>query len=560
MKHFGKRFLALALTLLLCFGSMLAMTSTAADNTEVLNISVADLTWSMNTLDGKTINQDSFTGKTLLFVFYSSNIGANGKAESSNSGNILSGLANSEWAGRDDIQIIAADAKNNDAATVAKFKELYAPDCDNMIFALNGSNLMWNLVRKQWGSVSITYTYCAVVKDKVLKCGWQKGGSASECREAIAAVLGETGTVVTRGLKVESHSAKEIKEFAASHPASITDPITYKVQPSLSGTYSAGVLSDETAESAVNMLNQVRYIAGLGANVTWDDTYADLASSGTLLNYLNNTLSHYPDRPSVLSSSAYDELYDKGYTGASSSNIASGYSTLTNAILNGWMADDDSSNISKVGHRRWFLSLDMETIGFGATGRYTAAHVTQSSWRGSGDYVAWPAQNMPVQYFSSNYPWSVSLGNKNVSTDNVTVELTRRSDGKSWSFSGSSSDGDFYVSVTNSGSPACIIFRPKALTSIAVGDEFDVVVTFPDSIDTIRLEYTVSFFDLNEPELIVGDINNDGTVDVNDVREFKLSLAGVSELNVADIAIADINGDGKINAADYIELKKLIVA
>lgn len=546
MKKTAKRLTALLLVLILCLSSVLTMT--AAGDIEMLDVSLANFKWSLSTLDGETIDQDSFPDKTLLFVFYSPTAGS-----------IVSDLANREWADREDIQVIVVDAKNNSAEYIARFKEQYAPDCDNMIFALNGYELMWNFVFSYVsGGASITYSYCAVVQNKVLKYAWDRCSTSSECREVLAKVLGEEGTVITRGLKVDSHTERQIKKFAAANPASLYQPITYKVAPSLSGTYSAGVLSDETAQSAVNMLNQVRYIAGLDADVKWDDTYADYASCGTLLNYLNNELSHYPTRPAVLSGSAYDELYNKGYTGSSSSNIAYGFRYLNDAIINGWCADEDEYNIDVLGHRRWFLNLSMDTIGFGATGLYTAAHVSQSSWRGSGNYVAWPAQTMPVQYFSYDYPWSISLSNNKISTDNVTVKLVRRSDGAAWNFGSKTSDGDFYVDTNRYGSPACIIFRPNSLRSISVGDVFDVTVTFPDGVDTICLVYSVTFFDLNAPETNVtpGDVNDDGSINMKDVLLIRQSLVGIAEV---DNGVADVNGDGEVNMKDVLMIRQYLV-
>ena len=65
----------------------------------------------------------------------------------------------------------------------------------------------------------------------------------------------------------------------------------------MSGDYSAGKLSDETLDSAVKMLNCVRYIAGISYNVKVTDSYNSLAQTATLVNYVNNRLSHYPAKP-----------------------------------------------------------------------------------------------------------------------------------------------------------------------------------------------------------------------------------------------------------------------
>ncbi|MCH5249931.1 MAG: InlB B-repeat-containing protein [Lachnospiraceae bacterium] len=302
------------------------------------------------------------------------------------------------------------------------------------------------------------------------------------------------------GLNVTYHTQEEIQDFVNNYPASLTQSVTYKDEPSLKEPYSPGVLSDKTVNSALNMLNQVRYIAGLNANVTNDEEKAEKVSAGTLLNYLNGALSHTPERPKQLTGSKYDELYDKGYEGTSKANIAMGYTTINNAIINGWCADDDAGNIARIGHRRWLLSPALTSVGFGMTGRYSAVYVSHNYWESSQTYVAWPAQEMPVQYFSNDYPWSVTVYDLywNHIGENVSVTLTREKDGKTWNFStNGSSNGDFYTNAEGYGSNYAIIFRPKGI-SISAGDVYDVSIDMSDGQgSSTALEYKVHFFNLD---------------------------------------------------------------
>ncbi|MCH5343896.1 MAG: hypothetical protein J1E64_07645 [Acetatifactor sp.] len=209
----------------------------------------------------------------------------------------------------------------------------------------------------------------------------------------------------TVGLGVTSHTQAEIAAFASSHPASLSESISYSTEPSLGGTYSAGVLSDETVNSAMNLLNQARYIAGVDSSVTHDATKANLASAASLLNYLNRNIEHDQKRPDVLSDPSYDQLYDDGKLGAKSSNLhySSRYLNLSlnNAIINAWLADYDAPNIPLVGHRRWLLSPALTSVGFGSTVsgsvQYSAVYISHAYQSSSKDvYVAWPAQEMPV--------------------------------------------------------------------------------------------------------------------------------------------------------------------
>lgn len=316
------------------------------------------------------------------------------------------------------------------------------------------------------------------------------------------------------GLGVTYHSQAEIAEFANAHPAPLDYPITYADEPSLSEPYAAGVLSDETVNSALNMLNQVRYIAGVDANVTHNAEQARLASAGSLLNFLNEKLVHEPTRPTQLADSQYNELVADGQKGAGESNIHySGYSnpSLNSFIINAWCADSDAYNIDRVGHRRWFLDPELKTVGFGATVQdrkeYSAAYIWHTLSRDRDKYVAWPAQEMPVQYFQSDYPWSLSLG-YNPAGESVSVSVTRKADGATWNFSNSGSDGYFNIGESGYGSVGAIIFRPENI-NIQVGDSYEVTVTIGDST---TVQYNVNFFDLNAP----GESGNTGGADIGD--------------------------------------------
>ena len=165
-----------------------------------------------------------------------------------------------------------------------------------------------------------------------------------------------------------------------------------------------GKLTDEVLEDARNSLNIMRYIAGLD-ELTLDPDLGDRAQAAAYLNYLNLTLSHYPAQKEGVT----DELY--ALQGAASSNLASGYRNLASAIISGWMEDGDPSNISRVGHRRWAINPKMGKTGFGQVGQYTAMYAfDRSNTSTSATASMWPAQNMPIQFFDSYYPWSYSTG------------------------------------------------------------------------------------------------------------------------------------------------------
>ncbi|MFP3155166.1 CAP domain-containing protein [Lachnospiraceae bacterium ZAX-1] len=318
------------------------------------------------------------------------------------------------------------------------------------------------------------------------------------------------------GIHVEAHTKEAIKSYIKLNGAKIEDPTTFATNPSTSAPYSAGTLTSGSLQSALAMLNQMRYIAGIDADVTLNETYNQKTQAAALLNYLNDTLSHDPAKPSGIN----DALFNLGHAGAGESNIAyaassaniPGYHTLNQRIVKGWMEDADASNVSLVGHRRWVLNPAMAQTGFGMVAgqlgswykSYYAMYAFDSARTSTYNGVAWPAQNMPIEYFGDTYPWSVSLG-KTVDAGNVSVTLTRQSDHKEWVFNkntpldATSNENGTYFNVNNDGYGAkgCIIFRPADIV-YANGDAFDVKITGVSP----EVSYTVNFFSLLDAPVI----------------------------------------------------------
>lgn len=112
--------------------------------------------------------------------------------------------------------------------------------------------------------------------------------------------------------------------------------------------------------------------------------------------------------------------------GPQAPNIGWGYGSLAENIIYGWMSDADSSNISRVGHRRWCLNPSMKQTGFGNTGKYYAMYAFDGVWNETEYYgVSWPAAIMPAELFGNNDPWSISMGYQ-VDPSNVNVNLVEK--------------------------------------------------------------------------------------------------------------------------------------
>ncbi len=300
------------------------------------------------------------------------------------------------------------------------------------------------------------------------------------------------------GINVAYHTQDEIRAYIKNSGAGISDAVTFQENPVTEAPFGLGKLSNETLDSAVKMLNQIRYIAGIPYDVALDDSYNEKAQAASLVNYVNGKMTHYPTKPEGMA----DEMFALGDSGAGSSNIAWGSSAswkLNRFIVMSWMEDGDSSNIDSVGHRRWLLNPSMKKTGFGlvngVNGTYSAVYAFDRSGQAEHYGVMWPAQNMPTDYFNNKFPWSVSMGTE-VDASAVAVTLTRASDGKVWNFSQSSADGAFYVNNDNYGQKGCIIFRPNDVAGYQDGDSYHVNITGLSGGD---VSYTVNFFDLDVP-------------------------------------------------------------
>ena len=293
---------------------------------------------------------------------------------------------------------------------------------------------------------------------------------------------------------------QEISNYFAAHPVDLDLADQYDVSVS-KDPYAAGVLSEETTQNALNLINRIRFLAGL-EEVQLEEDYQKISMDAALVNALNGSLSHNPPRPEELADSQYDALYQNGYNGAGRSNIACGYSNLPHSIL-GYMYDSDSGNIGRVGHRRWVLYPPMEHTGFGAaTGvgpmsewNYHTMYVMDLNGSRQSRPVAWPAAYTPIQYFIQGSAWSLTVNTDQLDSSAIQVSVTRTADGKVWNFSQLDSDGYFGVSNSRSGEPGCIIFQPQGL-NVQIGDSFTVSVTGLPGGES--MSYDVNIFCLNQ--------------------------------------------------------------
>ena len=329
---------------------------------------------------------------------------------------------------------------------------------------------------------------------------------------------------IAHAQSVNTPTQEEIIDFYRCHDYNLSTPASFATSPSATQPYAPGALSQETMRQGLNYLNLVRYVAGVSSTIGLSDEYNELAQAGSLVMAANGVLAHDSKQPVGMDTG----LYNLGLTGTSSSNIGMGYDNIVQS-LEGYLSDSGSSNVDRVGHRRWLLNPTMGEVGFGFVNRvssggsttgFTCTYVFDRSDPTGIEGIAWPARNTPVELFNAadamrHYlneqpdPWSYSMP-ADWFGSNPTVTLTRKSDGRVWNFSKAGSDGELYVSDTNSyGRLGAIIFRPEGVEAYAPGDSYTVKIVAAGG----TASYTVDFFSMtSEPsvDISLADLEVEG--------------------------------------------------
>lgn len=313
----------------------------------------------------------------------------------------------------------------------------------------------------------------------------------------------------------------EIRNKYSQLGLDLNSKTSYTENYSLTAPYATGDISDYDRQNALNALNFCRYIAGLPDDVELLPEYNEYAQAASLVNAANSDLNHEPPQPAGMA----DDLYKMGYDGSGSSNLASGYYNLAESIIEGYMEDSDSTNIDRLGHRRWVLFPDLKYTGVGQVGKYSALYCHDNKRDGEfvGDYVAWPPPNMPMEIYNSysgNYAFSVTLGDSYDFPDlaKVKVEVSSAKLGKTWNLDRASTDYSQYLTVSNEyyADPKCIIFN---------------VGIFPDN-DTVSVNIT---------GITKGGVESPISYDVN---FFELANTHVHNYKIASIKAASCTAAG----------------
>ncbi len=305
----------------------------------------------------------------------------------------------------------------------------------------------------------------------------------------------------------------EIANLYQDARASSTEQ-SFDIEPRVSAPYLAGRASAANRQSTLNNLNMYRRIAGL-TPVRESEELSDEAQHGAVLLAAIDQLTHYPGKPADMDT----DFFKIGYGATSSSNIGAGYRRMEDGI-DGCIQDNSGSNLTTVGHRRWFLNPDMLYIGLGQAqasggiyGRYYAYKVFDRSNEAlNHNFVSWPASgNFPTELVSVKLPWSVSLNRARYaspSLEDVTVTITNPAGekevfDKSSHYAGLSGNEKYFnVDTVGYGEGPCIICNFGGnYAAFTQPGTYQIKVTGLRSADTgeaVSIEYQTTMFNASE--------------------------------------------------------------
>ena len=123
------------------------------------------VSWSVTTLDGKTITSETYKDSLQLLVFYRGKMHDDGSAWCPNSSGTVQSFAECDWAGTKGVKVLLIEADGSSKAQTEKFVNAFGGMNPDVVYAYDGENAMWS-----FASGSITYAYCVLIQNgKVVK-------------------------------------------------------------------------------------------------------------------------------------------------------------------------------------------------------------------------------------------------------------------------------------------------------------------------------------------------------------------------------------------------------
>ncbi len=282
-----------------------------------------DIEWGCNKLGAGWVSNEDFNDKVKLLVFY--------RTTCVNSQGTIRGLAQSDWAKDDRVQIIAVEITQAPDTEIESFKQRYAPNSGNIIFTgfTYAISDMWNNYCNKHNMGSLAHNF--VIYDGKIRYAWEGGYSAKNYDDVFNALLsGQTPPEEKPGEDEKPEPADVTYKFAVDGQENYTE-----------------------AYEVLRLLNEHRAANGLPA-LEMDERLLDLAMQRAAEQavYYDHTRPDGTEWKTVLATE-WPEL-----PGLSTwaENIAMGYPTAANVMYQ-WAHSD--------GHNKNMLLREAKAVGIG---------------------------------------------------------------------------------------------------------------------------------------------------------------------------------------------------
>ncbi|MCR4950194.1 MAG: Ig-like domain-containing protein [Solobacterium sp.] len=166
----------------LCVLSVMPVQATAGIMAEIKSPS-----WSVKTLDDKTINEKTYASSLQLLIFYRGRLMEDGNAMCPNSSGTVRSFAECEWAGTKGLKIILIEADGSTKKETQEFLDKYGTN-PNIIYAYDGESAMWS-----FASGSLTYAYCVLIQKGNVVKQWGANYNDDICASYISEYLSIPG-------------------------------------------------------------------------------------------------------------------------------------------------------------------------------------------------------------------------------------------------------------------------------------------------------------------------------------------------------------------------------
>ena len=298
--------------------------------------------------------------------------------------------------------------------------------------------------------------------------------------EAAPAVEEAEANQAASGLTVKSPSIEEVRAYWTNYTTkSANTEDFYGIQLV---NHSAGQIDMAAQDDALHLVNTLRFATGL-KEMTIGSEQVAYAQAATVVNQLNQSISHTPSAPAGLDQRSFEE----GYHGAENSNLASNYGLL-DAVLAYFKDDIGSYNQLEVGHRRWMVNPSATQTGFGQTEEYNAMFVNNNDYQGQNadEVVAYPGETAISEFHSENSSLSLQFG-ENFDISNAQVTVTDLATGEVRE--------DSHIDLSFKGNGRAITFGNGM--NFAPGTKLQVKVTgvTRDNVD-YPIEYTINYMSI----------------------------------------------------------------